>query len=112
MSTASAETAARPLSTPGRSFSGRIPYQRRKLGRIEIFVDAADQAAAVDLDDDAHPHREDAATAGGGVQDVLLDDVENGIVILIGATTENPFFSVVSALVSRSTIFEFKPLKH
>ena len=43
-------------------------------------------------------------------QDVLLDDVENGIVILIGATTENPFFSVVSALVSRSTIFEFKPL--
>jgi len=43
-------------------------------------------------------------------QDVLLDDVENGIVILIGATTENPFFSVNSALVSRSTIFEFKPL--
>ena len=44
-------------------------------------------------------------------QDVLLDDVENGIVILIGATTENPFFSVNSALVSRSTIFEFKPLR-
>jgi putative ATPase len=43
-------------------------------------------------------------------QDVLLNDVENGIVILIGATTENPFFSVNSALVSRSTIFEFKPL--
>ena len=43
-------------------------------------------------------------------QDVLLDDVENGVVILIGATTENPFFSVNSALVSRSTVFEFKPL--
>ncbi|MBN1766374.1 MAG: replication-associated recombination protein A [Sedimentisphaerales bacterium] len=43
-------------------------------------------------------------------QDVLLDDVENGVVILIGATTENPYFSVNSALVSRSTIFEFKPL--
>ena len=43
-------------------------------------------------------------------QDVLLDDVENGVIILIGATTENPFFSVNSALVSRSTIFEFKPL--
>lgn len=43
-------------------------------------------------------------------QDVLLDDVENGIVTLIGATTENPFFSVNSALVSRSTIFEFHPL--
>jgi len=44
-------------------------------------------------------------------QDVLLDDVENGTVILIGATTENPFFSVNSALVSRSTIFEFKTLQ-
>ncbi len=44
-------------------------------------------------------------------QDVLLDDVENGTVILIGATTENPFFSVNSALVSRSTIFEFEILK-
>ncbi|MBN2211945.1 MAG: replication-associated recombination protein A [Sedimentisphaerales bacterium] len=45
-------------------------------------------------------------------QDVLLDDVENGVVILIGATTENPYFSVNSALVSRSTIFEFKPLNN
>lgn len=44
-------------------------------------------------------------------QDVLLDDVENGIVILIGATTENPYFTVNSALVSRSTIFEFTTLE-
>ena len=43
-------------------------------------------------------------------QDVLLDDVEDGIVILIGATTENPFFTVNSALVSRSQIFQFEPL--
>jgi putative ATPase len=43
-------------------------------------------------------------------QDVLLDDVEAGILILIGATTENPFFSVNSPLVSRSTIFRFEPL--
>lgn len=43
-------------------------------------------------------------------QDVLLDDVENGTIILIGATTENPFFSVNSALVSRSTVFEFEYL--
>mgnify|MGYP005826526059 FL=1 len=35
-------------------------------------------------------------------QDVLLDDVERGVVILIGATTENPFFSVNAPLVSRS----------
>ena len=43
-------------------------------------------------------------------QDVLLDDVEAGIVILIGATTENPFFSVNSALISRSTVFQFESL--
>jgi putative ATPase len=43
-------------------------------------------------------------------QDVLLDDVEDGVLILIGATTENPFFSVISPLISRSTIFRFEPL--
>ena len=43
-------------------------------------------------------------------QDVLLGDVEAGIVTLIGATTENPFFSINSPLVSRSQIFQFEPL--
>ena len=43
-------------------------------------------------------------------QDVLLPDVEDGTVILIGATTQNPFFTLTSALVSRSRVFEFKPL--
>jgi putative ATPase len=43
-------------------------------------------------------------------QDVLLDDVEEGVLILIGATTENPFFSVNSPLLSRSTVFRFEPL--
>ena len=43
-------------------------------------------------------------------QDVLLPDVESGVVRLIGATTENPFFSLVSPLVSRSQVFEFKPV--
>lgn len=43
-------------------------------------------------------------------QDVLLDDVESGIVIFIGATTENPFFAVNSPLISRSTVFHFEPL--
>ena len=45
-------------------------------------------------------------------QDVLLDDVENGIIILIGATTENPFFSVNSPLISRSTVFTFEQLSN
>ncbi|PQO27081.1 replication-associated recombination protein A [Blastopirellula marina] len=43
-------------------------------------------------------------------QDALLPDVENGIVILVGATTSNPFFAVNSALVSRSQVFQFEPL--
>ncbi|MCR9230402.1 MAG: replication-associated recombination protein A [bacterium] len=43
-------------------------------------------------------------------QDVLLPDVESGVVSLIGATTSNPFFSLVSALISRSQIFEFQAL--
>ena len=43
-------------------------------------------------------------------QDVLLPDVEEGVVILVGATTENPFFTINSALVSRSRIFQFEPL--
>jgi putative ATPase len=44
-------------------------------------------------------------------QDVLLDDMESGVVIFIGATTENPFFAVNSPLISRSTVFYFEPLK-
>jgi putative ATPase len=43
-------------------------------------------------------------------QDYLLPFVEDGTVILIGATTENPYFEVNSALISRSVIFELRPL--
>ncbi len=44
-------------------------------------------------------------------QDALLPDVEAGRIVLIGATTENPYFSIISALVSRSQVFEFKALE-
>ena len=44
-------------------------------------------------------------------QDALLPHVENGTVILIGATTENPYFEVIGALVSRSRIFQLRPLE-
>lgn len=43
-------------------------------------------------------------------QDLLLPSVEDGLIILIGATTENPYFEINSPLLSRSTIFEFKRL--
>ncbi|QUH30307.1 replication-associated recombination protein A [Vallitalea guaymasensis] len=45
-------------------------------------------------------------------QDALLPYVEDGTVTLIGATTENPYFEVNSALVSRSRVFELKPLEN
>ena len=43
-------------------------------------------------------------------QDIMLSDVERGNVVLIGATTYNPFFAINAPLVSRSLIFEFRPL--
>ncbi len=45
-------------------------------------------------------------------QDILLPDVESGTVSLIGATTANPFFSLVAPLISRSQVFEFQELTH
>lgn len=47
-----------------------------------------------------------------GQQDYLLPFVEDGTIILIGATTENPYFEVNGALLSRSVIFELSPLSH
>ncbi|HVY78139.1 MAG TPA: AAA family ATPase, partial [Solirubrobacterales bacterium] len=44
-------------------------------------------------------------------QDALLPAVEDGVLTLIGATTENPFFEVNSALLSRAQIYELKPLE-
>src|SRR3954466_12309684 len=43
-------------------------------------------------------------------QDILLGDVETGLILLVGATTENPFFAVNSPLISRSQIFQFAAL--
>ena len=43
-------------------------------------------------------------------QDALLPSVEDGIVVLVGATTENPFFEVNSPLISRSSLFRLEPL--
>ena len=47
-----------------------------------------------------------------GQQDYLMPFVEDGTIILIGATTENPYFEVNGALLSRSIIFELKPLEN
>jgi putative ATPase len=67
--------------------------ERRKLHNIRtiLFVDEV--------------HRWNKAQ-----QDALLPHVENGTIVLIGATTENPYFEVIGALVSRSRIFQLRPL--
>jgi putative ATPase len=44
-------------------------------------------------------------------QDALLPHVEDGLLILVGATTENPYFSLTSALLSRSTLFRLEPIE-
>lgn len=72
-----------------------------RCARDRLAVDAARTVLFID-----EIHRFSRAQ-----QDVLLDDVEGGIIILIGATTENPYFSVNSPLISRSTVFRFEPLK-
>jgi len=75
---------------------------REVLQRARDRLETGEQRTVLFLDE---IHRFNRAQ-----QDVLLGDVEDGIVILIGATTENPFFTVNSALVSRSQIFQFEPL--
>ncbi|MGZ8766541.1 MAG: replication-associated recombination protein A [Acidimicrobiia bacterium] len=45
-------------------------------------------------------------------QDALLPHVEEGLIVLIGATTENPFFSLTAPLLSRSTLFRLEPVDH
>ena len=72
----------------------RLAVERRKLHnrRTILFVDEV--------------HRWNKAQ-----QDALLPHVETGMVTLIGATTENPYFEVISALVSRSRIFQLRPLE-
>ncbi|KPK61441.1 MAG: AAA family ATPase [Planctomycetes bacterium SM23_32] len=76
-----------------RELLGRAAERKRRAGRRTVlFIDEL--------------HRFNRAQ-----QDVLLPDVEQGTVILIGATTHNPFHSINSPLLSRSQIFQFKPLE-
>jgi putative ATPase len=72
----------------------REATERRKLHNVRtiLFVDEV--------------HRWNKAQ-----QDALLPHVENGTITFIGATTENPYFEVIGALVSRSRIFQLRPLE-
>jgi putative ATPase len=86
------------LSAPAASVKDIRQIIQRARGRL-----AVDKTRTVLFIDEIHRFNR-------AQQDVLLDDVEAGVLILIGATTENPFFSVNSPLISRSTVFHFEPL--
>ncbi|MAT15806.1 MAG: AAA family ATPase [Planctomyces sp.] len=77
---------------------------RVQLDRARQFLETRGERTLLFIDE---LHRFNKAQ-----QDVLLPDVEAGVIRLIGATTANPFFSLVSPLVSRSQVFEFKSLEH
>ena len=102
-------TLAHLLATASRSHfrqmsavASGVKELREVLDEARDLVAAAGQRTLLFIDE---IHRFNRAQ-----QDVLLPDVEEGIVILVGATTQNPFFALTSALVSRSRVFEFKPL--
>jgi putative ATPase len=102
-------TLARLLAAESRSRFRQLSAVASGVKELrEVLAEAADRLAAAGertllfIDE---IHRFNRAQ-----QDVLLPDVEEGVVILVGATTENPFFTVNSPLVSRSRVFQFEPL--
>jgi putative ATPase len=83
--------------------SSNVAELRKALEAAKKRLEASGQRTILFVDE---IHRFNKAQ-----QDVLMPDVEEGNVILIGATTHNPFFSIVSPLLSRSIIFQLEPLK-
>jgi len=102
-------TLARLLASESRSVfcqlsavTGTVKELREALNEARDRLSTAGQKTLLLIDE---IHRFNRAQ-----QDVLLPDVEDGIVTLVGVTTENPFFALNSALVSRSRVFQFQPL--
>jgi len=103
--TSLAQIIARQTKSKFERLSGvesNVADMRRVLAAAGNRLENAGQATILFIDE---IHRFNKAQ-----QDVLLPDVESGVVRLIGATTHNPFFFVNSPLVSRSQIFELRPL--
>jgi len=102
-------TLARLLARESRSHFCQVSAVASGVKELrEILAEAADRLSAAGQKtllfiDEIHRFNK-------AQQDVLLPDVEEGVVILVGATTENPFFTINSPLVSRSRVFQFEPL--
>jgi len=103
--TSLAQIIARQTKSKFERLSGvesNVADMRRVLSAAANRLENSGQATILFIDE---IHRFNKAQ-----QDVLLPDVESGVIRLIGATTHNPFFFVNSPLVSRSQIFELRPL--
>ena len=102
-------TLARLLATATRSHFQQLSAVTSGVKELRQVLDAARQDVATG----GHRHLlfvDEIHRFNKAQQDVLLPDVEQGVVTLVGATTSNPFFAINSALVSRSQIFQFEPL--
>lgn len=75
---------------------------RKIIDRAKAGLEISGKKTILMLDEIHHFNRSQ--------QDALLPDVERGLITLIGITTENPFFYINAAILSRSIVFEFKPL--
>lgn len=87
---------------PLNAVSSNVAEMRKSIEKAKALYASKKQKTILFIDE---IHRFNKAQ-----QDVLMPDVERGNPILIGATTQNPFFSIVPALLSRSLVFELKPL--
>src|SRR5881275_658107 len=84
--------------------SATVAQVREVLGRARERLGSTGERTILFLDE---IHRFNKAQ-----QDALLPAVEEGLITLIGATTENPYFEVNSALLSRAQVYELEPLSH
>lgn len=96
-----AEVAKRPFARLNAVTDG-LPELRKLIKKAEDELNLYNRQTILFVDE---VHRFNKAQ-----QDGLLPSVENGTIILIGATTQNPYFSINRALLSRSLIFELAPL--
>ena len=91
----------RPATTLSAVMSG-VADVRAVIARARDWIDRGGRPTVLFLDE---IHRFNKAQ-----QDALLPQVEDGTITLIGATTENPYFAVNSALLSRLRVFRLEPL--
>src|SRR5579884_114134 len=93
---------SRGVFRPLNAVSGGVKELRDALDRARAELETSGRRTVLFVDELHHFNRTQ--------QDILLPDVEEGRVILLGTTTQNPFFAINGPLLSRSQVFTFQPL--